>query len=53
MGAAFILGGLGFAVVGGLLYYFLSNQEAQEQEQPKDDSIKELLETHQQEVRLF
>jgi hypothetical protein len=27
MGAVFVLGGLGFAVVGGLLYYFLSKTE--------------------------
>jgi hypothetical protein len=43
MGAIFILGGLAFAVGGGLLYYFLSKQETEEQ-QSKDDHLKEIIE---------
>jgi hypothetical protein len=52
MGAAFVLGGLGFAVIGGLMYYFLSSQET-EDKQTKNETVKELLETHQPEVSCF
>jgi hypothetical protein len=50
MGAVFVLGGLGLAVVGGLIYYFLSKQETEEQ--TKNDQMKELIETTPTEVSL-
>jgi hypothetical protein len=41
MGAVFILGGLAFAVGGGLLYYFLSKQDSDETPQ-KENKQKEI-----------
>ena len=50
MGSLFILGGLTFAVVGGLVYYFLSKSESEE---PEKEKVEKVEQTPYVEVLLF